>query len=117
LLVLQHIDAIKRSLGISGVETRISTWRCVGGERGAQIDLLIDRQDNTINICEAKFSVDTFYISKDYEANLRNKLRQFIERTKMKKSIQLTLVTTYGLERNTHSGVIQKLITLDDLFA
>lgn len=117
LLVLQHIDAIKRSLGISGVETRISTWRCVGGERGAQIDLLIDRQDNTINICEAKFSIDTFYISKDYEANLRNKLRQFIERTKMKKSIQLTLVTTYGLERNTHSGVIQKLITLDDLFA
>lgn len=117
LLVLQHIEPIKRSLGISGVETQMSTWRCVGGDHGAQIDLLIDRSDNTINICEAKFSVDIFSISKDYEMNLRNKMQQFIERTKMKKSIQLTFITTYGLAKNIHSGVVHKVITLDDLFA
>ena len=116
LLAIQHIESIKHSLGINGVETQVSTWRCLDGDRGAQIDLIINRSDNTINLCEAKFSVDDFSISKDYEKNLRNKLQQFLNHTKMKKSIQLTLITTYGLEKNKHSGVIHKLITLDDLF-
>lgn len=116
LLVVQHIEQVKQALGIEGVETRVSTWRCVGGDKGAQIDAIIDRNDNTINICEIKFSIDTFSIDSNYEKNLRNKVQLFVERTNMKKSIQLTLITTYGLKKNIHSGIVHKSIILDNLF-
>ncbi len=110
-----HIDAIKKRLGISGVYTEISTWRSQSKEIGtqdAQIDLVIDRNDRVINICEIKFSTDVFSITKNYAENLRNKLRAFRSETGTKKALFLTLITTYGLKQNAHS---QQLVndTLD----
>ena len=110
-----HIDAIKKRLGISGVYTEISTWRSQSkeiGTQGAQIDLVIDRNDRVINICEIKFSMDVFSITKSYADNLRNKLMAFRNETGTKKTLFLTLITTYGLKQNAHS---QQLVndTLD----
>ncbi len=110
-----HIDAIKKRLGISGVYTEISSWRSQSkeiGTQGAQIDLVIDRNDRVINICEIKFSTDVFSVAKTYADNLRNKLRAFRSETGTKKTLFLTLITTYGLKQNAHS---QQLVndTLD----
>lgn len=116
ILAIQHIFQIKKQLGISGVNSREYTWRCEDENKGAQIDLVIERADNTVNLCEMKFSVGQFSIDKDYESNLRNKLSKFVEHTKMKKSIQLTLITTYGLKGNQYSGVASNQIKLDDMF-
>ena len=74
------------------------------------------RRDNTINLCEMKFSEGEFAINKDYDKILRNKIARFMEETKTRKSIQLTFISSYGLQRNMYSGIAQNEVVLDDLF-
>ena len=116
-LAIVHLHQIKKSMGISGVLTSAYSWRSAStlDGRGAQVDLVIDRNDNTINLCEVKFSEGNFSISKDYEMEIRNKISQFLNVGEKRKSIQVTLITTFGLERNSHSGVVQSVVTLADL--
>lgn len=116
LLVLSHSDMVKSALGISGVNSQEYAWRCYDDGGGAQIDMVIDRADNTINICEMKFSVAEYTISKNYEMNLRNKIAMFMKNAPRRKSIRLTMITTFGVEHNMHSGIVNDNITLDDLF-
>lgn len=111
-----HIPQIKEALGISGVHTETAPWRSKQKEDGAQIDMLIDRSDRVINVCEMKFSVDEFVISKGYDRELRHKMALFAEETGTKKALHLTLVTTYGLKHNEYFGRVQKIVTMDDLF-
>ena len=112
-LCLSHIRQIKQALGISGVQTLACSWRSAG----TQIDLLIDRKDDTVNVCEMKYAKDEFEITKDYEAKLLNKLNLFAEETSTRKSLILTMVTTHGVKQNAHSGIVQSEVLLDDLFA
>ena len=112
ILVLQHISEIKQKLGISGIQSAVSAWK----GKTAQIDLIINRKDGIINICEIKFSGKEFIIDKNYEANLRNKIFTFKEETKTRKAVHLLMLTTYGLAKNKYSSMVQKEIILDDLF-
>lgn len=115
---IQHLAQIKKKLGISGIATNTSSWRKAGSaaSQGTQIDLLIDRADRIINICEMKFSQTPYSISKDYENNLRLKMAYFIEETKARKPLALTMVTTYGVLPGIHSGIVNNEIVMDDLF-
>ena len=117
-LCKDHIGQIKRKLGISGVLSEEYSWFTKGDEvrDGAQIDLLIDRRDHVINLCEMKYSIDEYIIDKEYDKALRNKISTFVETTKTKKTIQTTLITTYGLKPNKYSGIINNVVVLDDLF-
>ena len=120
ILAMNHIDRVKQRLGISGVATQLYSWRSKSdagaAERAAQIDMVIERGDNTINLCEMKFSESEFAINKDYEKILRNKIVRFMEETKTRKSIQLTFISSYGLQRNMYSGIAQNEVVLNDLF-
>lgn len=114
---LLHIAAIKKALGINGIYSENSAWRSYNKEENAQIDLLIDRKDNVISVCEIKFSNDEFVITKEYAEKLRKKLRVFKTETKTKKSLFLTLISTYGVQKNAHFlGLVQHSLTLEDLF-
>lgn len=115
LLALSHLSQIKNKLGISSVDINAYAWR-YSGYKGAQIDLVIDRADNTVNLCEMKFSVNRFEIDRQYEMILRNKLEQFSQHIKRSKSLQLTFVTTFGLTNNPYCNIVSNEITLDDLF-
>lgn len=120
-LCSDHLAQIRQRLGISGVLTEISTWRARGkenaeNERGAQIDLVIDRRDHTISLCEAKYSLNEFEIDKVCDQNLRNKIEAFRRETQTKKSLQMVMITTFGVKKNKYSGLIQGQVTLDDLF-
>ena len=115
-LCFYHIRQIKHALGISGVHTESSPWSSKQKNEGAQIDMLIDRADNIINVCEMKFSEDEYTVTSSYDKQLRHKMTVFREETKCRKTLHLTLVTTYGLYFNEYSGSIQKVITMDDLF-
>lgn len=115
LLCLTHIAQIKSALGISGIETLEYAWRD-NSINGAQVDMVIERADPTINICEMKFSQNEYEITAEYERKLRDKLSAFSSLVKRKKSLQLTMITTYGVKRNTHSGIVAKSIVLDQLF-
>lgn len=101
---LKHIPQIKKALGISAVYTEESAWRYVakGEGKGTQIDLLIDRQDNCINLCEIKFSNKSFALTKDYADNLTAKRWIFEEKTGTKKTVFITLLTTFGATVNEH---------------
>ena len=118
-LCMAHTQQIKAGLGISGVLSNIYSWRKEADENGegTQIDLLIDRNDQVVNICEMKYSLSEFSIDAEYERNLRNKKSAFIEATNTRKAVHLTMVTTYGIRHNSHSGIVQSEITLEDLFA
>lgn len=107
-----HIRQIKFALGISGVHTETYSWKGTD----SQIDLLIDRDDRLINICECKFSSREYAIDKSYDKKLRERQGAFIEETNTKKSTIMTMVTTYGLKQNEYSGRIQNVITSEDLF-
>lgn len=112
-----HIDSIKKHLGISGIYTETSNWRSKHSAKGAQIDLLIDRNDRVINICEIKFSDKAFSITKEYAENLRNKLTAFREETATNKTLFLTLITTFGLKPNNYSGqLVNDALDMSALF-
>ena len=113
-----HIQQIKNKIGIAGVMTEISSWSKQGNdeEDGVQIDLLIDRRDRVINLCEIQFSGAQFEIKKEYDIKLKNKVEVFRETTKTNKTIQMTMITTYGIKKNMYSNYVGKVITLDDLF-
>ena len=113
---MAHIQQIKQSLGISGVHCNYAAWRSKESINGAQVDLLIDRNDSVINLCEIKYSIHPFTIDKKYAENLRNKIGTFKEESKTQKSVFLTLVTTFGLKQNEYSGMVQSEVRMKDLF-
>ncbi|NLS91762.1 MAG: AAA family ATPase [Planctomycetaceae bacterium] len=119
-LCLKHMPQIKRTLGIEGVETEESSWchRAKGeNEKGAQIDLLIDRRDHCINLCEMKFSEGEFVIDKRYAGELRNKRDVFQRTTGTRKTIFLTMVTAFGVKENAYSrDLVANTIEIESLF-
>ena len=114
---LCHLPQIKKALGISGVQSTSSSWRSTTIKNGAQIDLVIDRRDQVINLCEMKFSINPFVIDPKYAEELRNKIGTFRSETRTRKSVFLTMITTFGLQANNYStGLVQNDITMDSLF-
>ena len=116
---LQHIPQIKTALGISGVQTNVCSWfaRGTGKQHGAQIDLVIQRADGFTDICEMKHSAGIFMIDQGYAKELQNKLEVYQELSKDKHTLHLVMVTTNGVAHNSYYNMIQKEITIDDLFA
>ena len=113
-----HIRQLKDALGIGDVNTRESSWAVPGTEteRGMQIDLVIDRDDRKICLCEMKFSQGKFSVGRDYAEKLQERIRRTMEFTDNEKPVISVLVTTYGIERNDYAGRFQKVITMQDLF-
>ncbi|MBC7511349.1 MAG: AAA family ATPase [Ferruginibacter sp.] len=118
-ICMQHVSQIKKALGISGVYTTTSSWQFAGNDvlPGAQIDMIIDRADQTINLCEAKFTKETFAITKNYAAQLKMKKAIFKQATQTKKATFITLLTTFpALQNQYYLGEIDNEITMEKLF-
>lgn len=136
LLVNTHVDKVIQHLGISGILTTVSAWRSertsnMNKQRGRkdimadnpqkessnrQIDLIIAREDPYIYLCEMKFSQEEYTITKEYEQKLRQRMSLFREQTKTRAALLTTFITTYGVNPNIHSDIVQYEITLDQLF-
>jgi len=118
-ICLKHVAQIKKALGIAGVYATASSYikKGVDGEPGIQFDLLIDRNDHVITICELKFYGAEFTIDKATAMAYRNKLATFKEATQTRKQIFLAMITTFGVKQNQYSlGLIDASLTMDDLF-
>jgi AAA+ ATPase superfamily predicted ATPase len=118
-ICMLHINQIKKALGISGVYSNTSSWLFKGNDAlpGCQIDMIIDRADQTINLCEAKFTKENFAITKNYAAQLRMKKSIFRQATQTKKATFNTLLSTYPAIKNQYYlGEIDNEITMDKLF-
>ena len=117
-ICFMHIDQIKKALNIYGVSTRQSSWTLRGDDNieGTQIDLIIERNDNVVNLCEMKFYKNDFAVDKAYDRKLRNRLALLLERLPKRVAVHMTLITTFGLAYNEYFGAFQQVIVLDDLF-
>jgi len=113
---LLHTRQIKRKLEILGVQSEEYAWRCNNQEPAVQIDLLIDRADNIVNLCEIKYANTPYVLTKDYEEKLREKIEVFRQAVAPRKTVHLLMLTTFGVKQNQYSGIIQNEVTLDDLF-
>lgn len=112
-----HIKQIKNALGISGISSEESSWFKFNDEKeGSQIDMLIKRKDNIINMCEIKFYNSDFIVDKNIDKLIRNREILLQSEFSKKYSIRNTLITTYGLKNNEYSSLFTNVITLDDLF-
>ena len=116
ILCLMHIPQIRKALGIAGVLTGIYAWRSKTHDPGAQIDLVIERGDYVINLCEMKYTSSEFTIDKEYDQTLRNKRSAFINETRTRKAAHTTMITSYGLKKNAYQAGIHFKVVLDDLF-
>ena len=118
ILCLHHIEQILKALSIAGINNTPCSWSFAGnkGSKGTQIDLLIDRADKTINICEMKYTRREFEITKEYDKALHDKMKIFKKETGTRKSLMLTMVSSAGVEDNIYSRRLQKVVTLDDLY-
>lgn len=115
-LCMAHIPQIKAALGIDRIATEYYSWRSKTCTPAAQIDLIIDRADQIVNLCEIKFSQGEYSIDAKEEANLRNRMYSFATETATRQALHLTMITTYGLKYNAHSSDVTDIITMDDLF-
>lgn len=114
-----HISQIKKALGISGIISNVHSWVYRPkdeNETGAQVDMLIDRDDKVINLCEMKFSQGEFELTEKYDLELRNRMSIFQARTKTRKGVSTVMITAYGLKPNAWANDIQQQVTMDDLF-
>lgn len=118
MVCLKHIEQIKDALSIKGVSSNNAPWAMRGTEinEGMQIDLIINRSDRVVNLCEMKFVNTEFEVKKDYEQKLRYRLNWISDHVSRRHNVQMTLVTTYGLKYGIHSGVFQRVVTMDSLF-
>ena len=112
-----HIHQIKMALGISGISTEQSAWSKRDDDKeGTQIDMIIQRKDNIINMCEMKFYASEFKVDKKYHMVLVNRQELLEKETPSKSVIHNVLITTNGLKNNEYSGFFDNVITLNDLF-
>ena len=113
-----HIQQIKKSLGILGVASIQSAMIVKGNSKtaGMQIDMVINRKDNVVNLCEMKFVETEFEVKNNYDKKLRERIQWVVDKVSRTHIVQMTLVTTFGLKYGIHSGIFQQVVTMDDLF-
>lgn len=116
---LKHTNLVKKALGITGIYTQEASWLSKGNkdQPGAQIDLLIERGDNSINICEIKFHNAPFLITKAYTDELRRKVAVFQQQTKTAKNIFVTMISTFGTVNNAYKlSIVNDEVVIEDFF-
>ena len=118
-ICFKHTRQIKQAFGISGVITNEYSWAFKGdaSTKGTQIDLVIDRDDNCINVLEVKFYDTEYEVTKAYEQQLRDKISIFKTQTRTKKNVFITMISVFGVKKNSHYlSAVTNQLTIEDLF-
>ena len=113
---LNHIEEIKRALNVGGVSSKESSWYFESEGGHGQVDLVIERNDNVVNLCEIKFYQDDFAVDLDCFKKINSRIEAIRPYISKKACVYSTLITTFGLHKNEYSSVFQNVVVLDDLF-
>ena len=111
-----HINQIRHALGLDRIAVEYYSWRSPKVPR-AQVDMIIERADRLINLCEIKYTHSEYTITSDEDLKVRNRAAAFVRETKTRSGILPTWITPYGLSPNEYSSNVQYQVTMDDLFA
>ena len=117
LVCLLHERQLLHALGIASIETDLRSWRSERADPGAQIDLVIDRADGIVDLCEMKWASSEYAITKAYDKQLCSKLDAFSQESATTKALHLVMVTPFGVRRNEYYSRLQASITMEALFA
>ena len=117
-ICLVHITQIKKALSIFGTISRVCSWYqpTTSEKKGAQIDLIIDRDDNVIDLCEMKFTKQPYEMTYEEDQKIQNRRSTFIAETGTNKSVHLILIAANGVKNNSYSDEFQSVVTIDALF-
>lgn len=115
-LCMAHVSQIKKALHIDRIATKFYSWRSQQSKPKAQIDMVLERADRVINICEMKYCEGEYSLDKQEELRLRNRVDSFRRETGVRQSLWPTLLTTYGMRDGVHSSAFVAVVTMDDLF-
>ena len=115
-ICMEHLPQIKRALRIDGISTLCYSWRSKTSKPAAQIDIIIERADRIVNVCEVKYSQDKYELDKEEYEKINRRRMAFINETGLRYASWLTMITTEGLSKGMYSDMIQSQVTLDDLF-
>ena len=115
-LCRMHLREIKNKLGILGVSTVTTSWRSKSHDPGVQVDMIIERRDGVTNLCEMKYTLHPYEITKPYADHLQQKKAVFIMETGTRNAIHLTMITTFGVAKKGYISSIHSEVTLEDLF-
>lgn len=118
LVCFDHINQIKQKLGISGIISKDYSYYVKGNdeEKGTQIDLIINRKDHVSSLCEIKFYDSEFIIDKECYEDLINKRETYLRHSGTRNSIQMVMITSYGLANSKYNNLINRNIKLEDMF-
>ncbi|MBO4379385.1 MAG: ATP-binding protein [Muribaculaceae bacterium] len=116
---LLHVNQIKKALSIFGTISTVCSWRTLtdANAKGAQIDLVIDRDDNVIDLCEIKYTKEPYEVPSEEEQKIQNRRSRFISSTRTQKAVHLVLISANGIKRNAYSDEFQAILTAESLFA
>ena len=112
---MEHIPQIRRALGLDRIAVEYYSWRSLGSPR-TQVDLIIERADRLVNLCEIKFTQGEYTIDSQEDMKMRNRMMTFSRETKNKSGVIPTWVTPYGLSHNEYAQQVLYQVTMDDLF-
>lgn len=112
---LHHLQQIREALGIQNIISNACSWTSEDEKNRAQIDLILERNDQVVDLCEIKYCNTLYEINKDYANWLTNRMDLFKAQTKTRKALHLVMITPYGLKSNLYQGIVQNEITLEDL--
>ena len=115
-IVSSHVSCVKKALGIENVATEFYSWRSKNPDMPAQIDLLIERADKMINLCEIKYSETSYTLDKSEYLKIGNRVETFRQASQTKYGIIPTMITTFGLSHGMYADSIHASVVLDDLF-
>ena len=117
-LCLLHVPQIKKALGIHGTVSRVCSWyqTSTPERKGAQIDLIIDRDDSVIDLCEMKYTKEPYEMTSEEEERIQYRRSSFIAATGTEKAVHLVLISASGVKGNPYSDEFQSIITADALF-
>ena len=111
-ICLKHVEQIKKELGVAKIYSINSSWH----NDNAQVDLVIDRDDRIINLCEMKFYNSIFTINKSEYKNIKNKITQFKESTKTRKNVFVTMITNGVSENANFLEIVTNNLTMECFF-
>ena len=115
-ICMAHIQQIKHALHIDTISTISYSWRSKTSTPAAQIDIIIERADKIVNICEVKYSQDEYNLNKEEYDKICKRKNVFIQETGLRHAPWITMITTEGVAQGKYSEMIQSQVRLDELF-
>lgn len=115
-ICMAHIESIKHALHVDGISTLNYSWRSKSSSPAVQIDIIIERADKIVNVCEVKYSQEEYILDKEEYDNIFTRKSTFIKETGLRHTPWITIITTEGVAKGKYSEMIQSQVRLDDLF-